>query len=209
MNEYSLEIKNLSKKFGRRQVFNNINLSINENTIFGISGANGSGKSTFMKIVAGVLTQDQGKVIHYINNTPINSEKLFNHIGFVSPYLVLYEEFTAEENLIIFSKIRGINYDVEYTKYLFNQLNLYKRRKEIIKTYSSGMKQRMKYIFALIHKPNLLLLDEPTSNLDSEGKSTVYSIVNSFSKEKIVIIASNEEQDLEFCKDILHLENYK
>lgn len=209
MNSYSLEIKNLSKNFGRRLIFQNINYSISSNTVLGISGNNGSGKSTFMKIIAGVLSPNKGEIVHSLNGNKINSYELFNHIGFVSPYLILYEEFSAEENLKVFSKIRGIKYDSEYIRMLFEKMNLYNRRKDIVKTYSSGMKQRLKYVFALMHKPGFLLLDEPTSNLDIEGKDSVYSIVNEYSKNYIIIIASNEEQDLKMCGDIIYLENYK
>jgi heme exporter protein A len=209
MSSYSLEIKNLSKNFGRRLIFQNINYSINSNTVLGISGNNGSGKSTFMKIIAGVLSPNKGEIVHSLNGNKINSDELFNHIGFVSPYLILYEEFSSEENLKVFSKIRGIKYDSEYIRMLFEKMNLYNRRKDIVKTYSSGMKQRLKYVFALMHKPGFLLLDEPTSNLDIEGKDSVYSIVNEYSKDNVVIIASNEEQDLKMCGDIIYLENYK
>jgi len=209
MNSYSLEINNLSKNFGRRLIFRDINYTIRKNTVLGISGNNGSGKSTFMKIVAGVLSPNKGEIVHLINGIKLVESELFNYIGFVSPYLVLYEEFSAEENLKIFSKIRGIKFNSEYSKELFEKLNLFNRRKEFVKNYSSGMKQRLKYIFALLHQPELLLLDEPTSNLDSEGKEAVYSIIEKFSEDKIVIIASNEEQDLKYCKELIYLENFK
>jgi heme exporter protein A len=209
MNSYSLEINNLSKNFGRRLIFRDINYTIRKNTVLGISGNNGSGKSTFMKIVAGVLSPNKGEIVHSLNGIKLVESELFNYIGFVSPYLVLYEEFSAEENLKIFSKIRGIKFNSEYSKELFEKLNLFNRRKEFVKNYSSGMKQRLKYIFALLHQPELLLLDEPTSNLDSEGKEAVYSIIEKFSEDKIVIIASNEEQDLKYCKELIYLENFK
>lgn len=209
MTNYKIEIKNLSKNFGRRIIFRDINYSIDSNLVLGISGINGSGKSTLMKIIAGVLSATKGEIIHSINGKKIESERLFNYIGFVSPYLILYEEFSAEENLKIIASIRDIKYETDYIKKLFEKMNLYNRRKDIVKTYSSGMKQRLKYIFALMHRPDLLLLDEPTSNLDNEGKDAVYSIVNDYSKNHIVIIASNEEQDLKQCNDILYLEKFK
>lgn len=209
MNNYSVEIKNVSKNFGRRIIFRDLSYSVNTNLILGISGKNGSGKSTLMKIISGIISPTKGEVIHHFNGIKVKDNELYNQIGFVSPYLILYEEFSAEENLQIISRIRGIDYDFQFVKQLFEKMNLYNRRKDIVKTYSSGMKQRLKYIFALMHKPKLLLLDEPTSNLDNEGKSSVYSIVDECSKNNIVIIASNEEQDLSLCNDIIYLENYK
>jgi heme exporter protein A len=86
---------------------------------------------------------------------------------------------------------------------------LLNRKDDFVKTYSSGMKQRLKFIFALMHSPQLLLLDEPTSNLDSEGKDKVYSILKKEADTSIIIIASNEESDLEFCSDLIRLEQFK
>jgi heme exporter protein A len=127
----------------------------------------------------------------------------------VSPYLVLYDEFTALENLNHFSKIRGVDFNKEKIDYLLNKFLLFNRKDDFVKTYSSGMKQRMKFIFALMHSPQLLILDEPTSNLDAEGKESVYSIVNEEGLNNIVIVASNEETDLALCDEIIKLEQFK
>jgi len=209
MSKYSVEASELNKTFGRRLIFNGINFRYDESGVFGISGPNGSGKSTLVKIIAGLISPTKGKIIHKNSGGEVIPEKLHNHIGFVSPYLVLYEEFTAWENLNIFSKIREINFDKEYAKDLLSRFLLYNRRDDLVKTYSSGMKQRMKFIFALIHNPELLIFDEPTSNLDDEGKNSVYEIIEDKSKESIIIIASNDKADLDLCLQILDLKIYK
>ncbi len=172
-------------------------------------GPNGSGKSTILNAIAGLISPTKGKIIHKNSGGEVIPEKLHNHIGFVSPYLVLYEEFTAWENLNIFSKIREISFDKDYAKDLLSRFLLYNRRDDLVKTYSSGMKQRMKFIFALIHNPELLIFDEPTSNLDDEGKNSVYGIIEDKSKESIIIIASNDKADLDLCSQILDLKTYK
>lgn len=209
MSKYSVEANELNKTFGRRLIFNGINFRYDESGVFGISGPNGSGKSTLVKIIAGLISPTKGKVIHKNSDDEIIPEKLHNHIGFVSPYLVLYEEFTAWENLNIFSKIREISFDKDYAKDLLSGFLLYNRKDDLVKTYSSGMKQRMKFIFALIHHPELLIFDEPTSNLDNEGKNSVYEIIEDKSKESIIIIASNDKADLDLCPEILDLKIYK
>ena len=209
MSKYSVEANELNKTFGRRLIFNGINFRYDESGVFGISGPNGSGKSTLVKIIAGLISPTKGKIIHKNSGDEIIPEKLHNHIGFVSPYLVLYEEFTAWENLNIFSKIREISFDKDYAKDLLSRFLLYNRRDDLVKTYSSGMKQRMKFIFALIHDPELLIFDEPTSNLDDEGKNSVYRIIEDKSKESIIIIASNDKADLDLCSQILDLKIYK
>ncbi len=121
----------------------------------------------------------------------------------------MYDEFTALENLNHFSKIRGVDFNKEKIDYLLNKFLLFNRKDDFVKTYSSGMKQRMKFIFALMHSPQLLILDEPTSNLDSEGKESVYSIVKEEGLTNIVIVASNEETDLALCEEIIKLEQFK
>lgn len=209
MSSYSVQSQNLSKLFGRRLIFKDINFSWTEKGIFGISGPNGSGKSTLVKIVAGLIAPSSGKIIHKNSGGEIIPEKLHNHIGFVSPYLVLYEEFSAWENLKIFARIRGVDFNEEKVTYYLNQFLLENRKNDLVKTYSSGMKQRLKFIFALMHSPEVLIFDEPTSNLDEEGKKVVYKIVNEEGKQRIVIIASNEVKDLELCSEVLLLEKFK
>jgi len=209
MSSYSIQSQNLSKLFGRRLIFKDINFSLEEKGIFGISGPNGSGKSTLVKIIAGLIAPSSGKIIHKNSIGEIIPEKLHNHIGFVSPYLVLYEEFSAWENLKIFAKIRAVSFDENKVLYYLNQFLLENRRDDLVKTYSSGMKQRLKFVFALMHSPDVLIFDEPTSNLDEEGKKVVYKIILGEGKNRIVIVASNEMKDLELCTEVLLLENFK
>ena len=209
MINYSLGAYGLNKSFGRRLIFNDLQFKFDKSGVYGISGPNGSGKSTLVKIIAGIIGASQGKIFHKLDEKEIAEEHIHNHIGFVSPYLVLYEEFTTYENLKLFADIRGVKFNQERVDYLLNKFLIFKRKDDLLKTYSSGMKQRVKFIFALMHSPQLLILDEPTSNLDDEGKNSVYEIVKEEGQKNIVLIASNEKNDLELCNDIVLLEKYK
>ncbi len=209
MIDYQAVCENVTKNFGRRLVFKNVNLLYKGTGVYGISGRNGSGKSTLVKIIAGLISPSKGKITHTKNGKQVEAEELHNFIGFVSPYLVLYDEFSAEENLNYFAKIRGIEFNKDKVDLLLNEFLLYDRRNDLVKGYSSGMKQRLKFIFALMHSPDLIILDEPTSNLDSSGKDSVYKIIESESASSIIVIASNEENDLQLCKERLQLEQYK
>ena len=209
MTNYSVEAVDLNKSFGRRLIFNDLQFKFDKSGVYGISGPNGSGKSTLVKIIAGIIGASKGKIIHKLNDKEIIEEHLHDHIGFVSPYLVLYEEFSTYENLNLFAEIRGISFNKERVDYLLNKFLLFKRKDDLLKTYSSGMKQRVKFIFALMHSPQLLILDEPTSNLDDEGKDSVYELVKEEGQKNIVLIASNEKHDLEVCSDIVYLEKFK
>ena len=187
MINYSLTFQNVTKIFGRRLIFKNINQQFTSGNVYGFAGKNGSGKSTLIKIAAGIISPTKGQIVHKDNDQIIISEKLHNYIGFVSPYLVLYNEFTAEENLIHTSKIRGMKYDSNIAKHFLNEFNLYDRRRDYLKGFSSGMLQRMKFIFALLHSPQILFLDEPTSNLDTIGKDKVYQIIENEGKINVLI----------------------
>ncbi len=209
MTNYTLQLDKLTKIFGRRLVFKDIDFTFSEGNVYGITGSNGSGKSTLSKIVIGINSPTRGKVYHKLAGKDISPNDLHNHVGFVSPYLVLYDEFSAEENLKHFAKIRGIMFDQNFTDGLFSDFKLLDRKNDLLKGYSSGMKQRMKYIFALQHNPELLILDEPTSNLDNQGKDTVYNIINREKKNKLILVTSNEDSDLALCDEVLNVENYK
>ncbi len=209
MTNYTVELNNLVKYFGRRLIFDGINFSFSSQHIYGISGPNGSGKSTLVKIIANLISPTRGKVIHKNNLKEVESVKLHNHIGFVSPYLFLYDEFTAEENLLHFSNIRGISFNRERSDFLLNELKLIDRKNDLVRGYSSGMKQRLKFIFALLHEPSLVILDEPTSNLDNPGKEKVYELIKKESENNLVIIASNEDSDIALCSQVIELEKFK
>ena len=209
MSNLIVKAESLGKTFGRRLIFSDLSFRFDRNGIFGVSGPNGSGKSTLVKIIAGLLSPTKGKVSHVYNEKEIPAEKLHNHMGFVSPYLVLYEEFTAWENLDLFAKIRNVPFDKERIDYLLKEFLLLERKDDLVKTYSSGMKQRMKFIFAMMHSPQLLIFDEPTSNLDDEGKESVYRIIRKQGNNSIVIVASNERTDLELCSERIVIQNYK
>jgi heme exporter protein A len=209
MSDSRIEINGIGKKFGRRRIFENVNFVFGKGEPSGIAGHNGAGKSTLVKIIANVISPNEGETVYYHQNAKLEKEKIFERIGFVAPYLVLYSEFSPLENLRFFSEIRGIEFNLARAEELLKTFNIYKRRNDYLRGFSSGMLQRMKFVFALYHNPDFLLLDEPTSNLDEEGKRTVYELTKKLAQEKVVIIASNESNDLALCGKILELEKFK
>lgn len=209
MQQYSLEVSGLRKAYTRRIIFENVSFRFDGPGIFGVAGANGSGKSTLVKIIAGLLLPTQGKIIHALDGKPVPEEETLPLVGFASPYLNFYEEFSAEENIRMLTAIRGQKIDHTLEKSLFDHFGIYDRRTDAVKAYSSGMKQRLRLIFAFIHSPSLVILDEPVSNLDTAGKEQVYSLVKQESGAKTMIIASNDESDLALCSTILNIEEFK
>ena len=192
-----LKAVNLSRKFDRRPIFKDVNFELRPGSATAITGRNGSGKSTLIKIIANLLIQSSGTIDLYDSSTKIKKESVYKYMGFVSPYLNLYDEFSGYENLKIISDIRGSGHG--NIDNVLKRVGLYNRRDDLLKIYSSGMKQRLKIAFAILHDPQILLLDEPTSNLDLEGISVVDDIANEYKKDRILIIATNDAHERSLC----------
>jgi heme ABC exporter ATP-binding subunit CcmA len=194
-----IEVRDVAKHFNRRPIFDGISFDVGDGEVFGITGRNGAGKSTLLRIVAGVLAPSRGSVRWHHNGADIAHEQLYRHIGYVAPYLTLYEEFSAAENLELYARIRGTALDARTIAAMLDRVGLPTDRRDPIRAFSSGMKQRMKLLFALVHQPPVLLFDEPISNLDADGMRTVYEIVDEQRARGCVIIATNDAEDIARC----------
>jgi len=199
----SLEISNLRKEFDRRPIFRNLDFALTNSDSIAITGRNGSGKSTLIKVLANVYTQTSGSIALSIEGKKIERENYYKYIGFVSPYLNLYDEFTGYENLQIITKIRGM--EPNGIDDVLKRVGLYERKNDLVKIYSSGMKQRLKLAFSILHNPLILMLDEPTSNLDAEGVNVVDGMAEEYKNEKILIIATNDEHERSLCQKEINL----
>jgi heme exporter protein A len=201
-----LNVTNLTKEYDRRPVFRDISFSLEKCDSLAITGRNGSGKSTLIKILVGVLSPTKGSVTIMVDGSVLSPASARDQIGVVSPHLQMYEEFSAIENLRILSRIRALRrYSEEESGELLRQFNLWEKRNEHVRTYSSGMRQRLKFVFALLHRPALLLLDEPTANLDVDGIRVVRQVVKNQKKSGILIVATNSSAEARWCRGRIHL----
>src|SRR5688572_20625786 len=137
-----LSAVNLTRKFDRRPVFKDINFELSTGSAAAITGRNGSGKSTLIKIIANLLIPSSGSLDLFDSGEKVKKENIYKYIGFVSPYLNLYDEFTGYENLKIISDIRGSGHD--NIDNVLTRVGLINRKNDLLKIYSSGMKQRLK-----------------------------------------------------------------
>lgn len=207
MSEVTLQVSGIKKVFQRKAVLSGITISVSQSRSFAITGRNGSGKSTLLKIIAGLLTPTAGEVQITIDGRQVFRDDVFSHIGFVAPYLQLYDEFTAWENLDIARKLRCLSIPDDRLNLLLERVNLAPRKDDLVRTFSSGMKQRLKYAHALLHRPAVLLLDEPTSNLDTDGVQIVHQLIAVQRTSGIVILATNVQEELSLCEDVLDLDS--
>jgi heme exporter protein A len=193
-----LTANKIGKNFGEKRIFNDISFELESGNSAAIVGPNGSGKTTLVRIICGLIRQTRGDLSYSVAGQTIQTQDCYKYIGLVGPYLELYEELSARENLIFFSRMKKVPDANDKIIKLMAVMNLSGREDDEVKTYSSGMRQRLKYVFALLADPKLLILDEPTSNLDADGIERVYHIMAEQKKNNILLIATNDEQDLKF-----------
>ena len=193
-----LSVEKIGKNFGEKKIFRDISFDLSPGMSATIVGPNGSGKTTLVRIICGLIRPSTGEVKYIKANKQILMEDIYNSIGFVGPYLELYEELTAYENIMFFAKMKRVPNAVEKFSSLMGRLNLSGREDDQVKAYSSGMRQRLKYVSALIGDPEILILDEPTSNLDADGIDRVYDIMMEQKKNNILLLATNDQMDLKY-----------
>ena len=203
-NNFILEAKNLTRRFSRRTVFNDICFSIQTGDSLAITGPNGSGKSTLLEIAGGLQRPTWGSVHYTVNGKDIASKFIRDNIGFVSPKINPYNELTGLENINFILGTEKIFF-TEVNK-LLDDFDLYKDRNKSLKHYSSGMKQRLKFAFALFNDPKILLLDEPGSNLDETGLILLNEIIETQRKRGILILATNDKRETKYGDEILNLD---
>ena len=203
--DISLALNGLGRRFGARTVFAGISAAASAGETLVVAGPNGSGKSTLLRIIAGLLSPSAGTVSISRDGSILDPQERRGVLGFVAPDLTLYRELSGVENLQFFARLRGIELPRADLAALLERVGLKGRGRDLVGDYSSGMRTRLKYAFALMHRPPLLLLDEPTANLDSSGVATVREIVEEQRSRGIAVIATNEASETAWGDRVVRL----
>lgn len=199
-----LKADNLEKRFGQKTVFSNLTLETDV-PVLGIAGVNGSGKSTLLKCLAGILKPTSGSIQWTVNGKEIKRTNVKKILGFAAPYVQLYEELTVRENLEFIRNVRSLNQSSSISE-LLEPLGAKQFLELHFGKLSTGQQQRIKLAAAIIHDPEVLLLDEPGSNLDEAGKEIITSLVEQYkNSNRMVVIASNQQTELALCNEIIEL----
>ncbi len=206
MSNTILETTSLSKKYHSVQALNNLSIKVQKGMVFGILGPNGSGKTTTLGILLGVLNASQGSFSWFGNGEKDENRK---RIGALLETPNFYPYLDAVKNLKIVSMIKKMNYADERIETVLKQVNLYKRRHSTFRTFSLGMKQRLAIASALLNDPEVLVLDEPTNGLDPQGIAEIRNLIVEVAKAgKTILIASHQLDEIEkICTDVLILQN--
>ncbi len=204
-----IQVTAASKRFNTEWIFSNLNFSFTTGQHYALIGNNGSGKSTLLQIIAGYIGLTKGG-IQWIStsNETIDSTNIFQYISIATPYLELVEEFTALEQIIFHQQFKPLQNGLEPIE-LLEKIGLRNAAKKQIRNFSSGMKQRLKLALAIFDQAPILLLDEPCSNLDQEGIQTYHQLMQAYAMHKLIIVASNDPQEYQFCSQQLSLSNFK
>lgn len=210
MGKKVLELKNVSKSFGKRKIIDNLNLEVEEGEIYGFLGPNGSGKTTTIKMILRLINSDSGEIKVNGYDTKKQFEKAMECIGAIVENPDLYKYMSGIDNLRLHARIRNI--DEKRIKEVLELVELKGREKDKVGKYSLGMKQRLGLALTLLHKPKVLILDEPTNGLDPAGIKKLRDILKKIShKEGVAVFVSSHilsEMQL-MCDRVAVLDNGK
>tara|TARA_R110002049_G_scaffold251679_7_gene426109 strand:- start:1404 stop:2039 length:636 start_codon:yes stop_codon:yes gene_type:complete len=204
-----LELKNLGRRFNKEWIFRGVDAVIDAQNPTVLFGHNGSGKSTLLKLISASELPSEGEVIYSNEKGIISPEKVYKHIGMAAPYMDLPEEYTLSELLNFNLKFKP--FMNQYTaEEIAEKAYLEDALKKQVKVFSSGMKQRLKLALALFTENDLILLDEPTSNMDERGVNWYKNQIEEAAKGRTIIICSNAHvEEHFFCTQEIDINQYK
>jgi ABC-type multidrug transport system ATPase subunit len=203
-----LVVNDLQKSFGKQHILQNISYTFHPGSKTVILGSNGSGKSTLMKILSGALEATENPPVYNFGGVEIEARLLGKYVTLAAPYVALNPMFTLEETLRFHADFCPFPTGFDPEEWV-QKAGLHAHKSKRLGTYSSGMLQRVKLLLAIASTRPLLLLDEPTSNLDSDGIRFYHDLLNAYLGERTVIVSSNYvETEYSFCEDKFLLEKH-
>ena len=201
-----LQIQNLSKRYGAITALDGVSLAVGRGEFFGLLGPNGAGKSTLMSLVAGLRRPDAGTLTLDGHSLDASGAEARAALGFVPQSLALYDTLSAEQNLRIFGELAGLRGALlrERIDEALEAVQLADRRRDIVRTFSGGMQRRLNLVAALLHRPRLLLCDEPTVGVDPQSRNAIFEFLERRAREGLTIIYSTHymEEATRLCSRI-------
>jgi ABC-type multidrug transport system ATPase subunit len=229
-----ISLNNVGKRFNREWIFRHCSYEFAAGKTYAITGSNGSGKSTLLQVISGSLTHNEGKIectdtgylmldkkedqssiqhpassIQYPASSPqhqVSEAEIYQRIAIAAPYLELVEEMSAKEMLDFHAGFKQLVLPITE---ILQIVGLEKATHKQIRYYSSGMKQRLKLAQAFFSNTSVLLLDEPTTNLDADGIALYHKLIDNYTAGRLVIVSSNDTQEYDFCGEIIRIGDYK
>lgn len=218
-----IKLSNAGKRFNREWIFRRATIEFEQGKAYAITGANGSGKSTLLQCLGGMLQLSEGTIEYRVGNLQLAvgnqehpessdkvlpTEKAYQHISFCAPYLDVIEEMTLMEFLHFHKRFKPLLPSLDEKK-IIELLGLEAAAQKQIRNFSSGMKQRVKLAQCILSDTAMVLLDEPCSNLDAKGIELYHSLIESYCKERLVVVCSNDPVEYQFCEERISVNDYK
>ena len=204
----TITLQNIGRRFNRDWIFRGVDHTFISGESYAILGPNGSGKSTLLQVLNGSLSPSIGTISYTYEDKPIEVDKIFEHLSLAAPYLELIEEFTLTEMIDLHFKFKPYKARMDKNA-VIDVLGMEANKNKLIKYFSSGMKQRLKLALAFCADTPILMLDEPTSNLDAQGVEWYLGLVEKYALNRLTIICSNQEHEYGFCGNRLNISDYK
>ena len=205
-----LKILGLTKQYGSKTAVDHLNITLS-NGVYGLLGANGAGKTTFMRLLCDIQTPTSGKIMLNGKNIAMLGEQYRNLLGYLPQDFWYYPNFTAWDFLLYIAALKGLSERQAKKKAneLLETVDLAKEKHHKIKTFSGGMKQRLGIAQAMLNNPHILILDEPTAGLDPKERVRFRNLIGAFSKDRIVILSTHIVSDVEYiAEEIIMMKSY-
>jgi ABC-2 type transport system ATP-binding protein len=204
----AIDVHDLSKSFGAVRAVKNISIQIEQGHITGFLGPNGSGKTTTLRMLCGLLTPDSGNGRVLGLEFPREAEAIKRQTGYMTQRFSLYEDLTIEENLVFIARVYSLDHVAKRVDETLDKLGLAHRRKQLAGQLSGGWKQRLALAAAVMHEPKLLLLDEPTAGVDPQARRDFWDEIHRLADEGMTVLVSTHYMDeAERCHDIAYIFN--
>ncbi|MEI2275455.1 ATP-binding cassette domain-containing protein [Sphingobacterium sp. ML3W] len=204
-----ITLKDIGRRYNSEWIFRHINYRFESGKSYAVLGQNGSGKSTLLKVLSGSLSSSEGELVYTNGESIIGIDQVYQQLSIAAPYIELIEEFTLRELFDFHFQFKSYlqGFDKES---VLNLLGLESALDKEIKHFSSGMRQRVKLVLACCSNSNLVLLDEPTSNLDSAGEEWYLNLIARTKLDfRLFIICSNQKKEYEFCDETISIVDFK
>lgn len=210
MNTLAIDVRDLSKKFGTRQVVSGLNLSVPEGEICGFLGGNGSGKTTTMRLLCGLLTPDAGGGSCLGYDILRESAKIRRQIGYMTQRFSFYGDLTVAENLEFVGRLYEIPNRRDAVREVMGSMELADRAGQLAQELSGGWKQRLALAACVLHRPRLLLLDEPTAGVDAKARREFWDLIAGMAASGMTVLVSTHYMDeAERCQRVVYLSGGK
>ncbi len=203
-----IKLREISKRYQFEWIFRKLTVDLFPGSKFAITGSNGSGKSTLLKCISGLVPITEGSIEYFYKGKKIPDTDFYKLLVISAPYLELPEEFNLQELLRFHFKFKKPLENLSHEK-MMEIMYLKDHQNKPLNQYSSGMKQRLKIALCFFSDVPLILLDEPTSNLDQNGIQWYFEVVKQYGHNRNIIVCSNEPKEYAFCQEIINVENYK